>query len=669
MVRDIVGGWRAKSIWELLDAAASGDAGEALLQLDRLLQSGSEPVALFGSFSWSLRRFATATRIYQRAERHGKRMSLGKALQQAGFRQWPEGALQLAERQLKQIGRVSRRATLPLAIGGRSGDERFSFHARTCPIYSGTAHFPARSCGISSGTSLAAIKSCFISLALPRPFAYDSAPFRIGGNNMQYLFVFLTVSSLAVAALSGCASSMTSSHEPTLDYVGDLSAGNSTSGDDTAFSEPQRDTASEQVATTSNNGRRHGSREPRQQGETIDRLVQRIEDLERTALTEPDSSVDHLVQPVESTSGSDVITRLPAPVEEPNYVGSTETAPAQTAAVPAVPSEDVPNQVAPASYSEGPVGYEIATAAHEVTKEMVSQLAKTEYPHTSQPPEIPLFKQRAAVPAPVVKPSDLAASESTKPVAPTTPDAPTMRADKVEKDVEQDTESLLADLITTVQRELEDETLSETERQHKEAYYRLLLVVANRREEALQPIDSLEPAQQEYWKHQLHSLLVHLQNDGTPVDSRRSALALRHLRTAGNHLRSLSSLDVRNAAFCTRVDSFGRYEEFENYRFQPDQEVLLYVEVDNFSAESLGEEYETELQGSYEIFDAHGHRVADYELPLDRQTCRNYRRDYFIAYRMYLPKKIAAGDYRLKLTIEDRKGQKFGQATIQFQIH
>jgi DNA polymerase-3 subunit delta len=105
MVRDVTGGWRSQTIWELLDLAAEGKAAEALRQLDLLMQSGEPAAALFGSISWSLRRFAAATRLVQRAERVGRRVSLPEALKAAGFREWPAGALAAAERQIKQLGR------------------------------------------------------------------------------------------------------------------------------------------------------------------------------------------------------------------------------------------------------------------------------------------------------------------------------------------------------------------------------------------------------------------------------------------------------------------------------------------------------------------------------------------------------------------------------------
>ena len=103
MVRDVTGGWHTKTIWELVDAAADGNAAEAMRQLDQLMQSGTHPLALFGPVSWSLRRFAAATRIVQQAERSGQRVSLPAAMQQAGF--WKRDQLQRNESQLKQLGR------------------------------------------------------------------------------------------------------------------------------------------------------------------------------------------------------------------------------------------------------------------------------------------------------------------------------------------------------------------------------------------------------------------------------------------------------------------------------------------------------------------------------------------------------------------------------------
>ena len=105
LVQQVVGGWRTQTTWEMLDAAADGNAASALRQLDQLLQAGESPQALFGSIAWSLRRFAAATRLVEQQERSAGRANLSAALQQAGFRNWPRDALERAAKQIKQISR------------------------------------------------------------------------------------------------------------------------------------------------------------------------------------------------------------------------------------------------------------------------------------------------------------------------------------------------------------------------------------------------------------------------------------------------------------------------------------------------------------------------------------------------------------------------------------
>ena len=105
LIHKVIGGWRQKTTWEMLDSAASGNAADALAQLERLLQTGEHPMALFGSISWSLRRFAAATRAVERQEKQGQRVNLSQAMLDAGFRKWPQDAFDAAQRQLRQLGR------------------------------------------------------------------------------------------------------------------------------------------------------------------------------------------------------------------------------------------------------------------------------------------------------------------------------------------------------------------------------------------------------------------------------------------------------------------------------------------------------------------------------------------------------------------------------------
>jgi DNA polymerase III subunit delta len=102
LVARYVGGWRAKTAWEMLDAALEGKLPEAMRQLDRLLASGEQPVGILAQISATLRRFAAATRLVLQSESAGRRILLTQALEQAGVKTF---ILHKAERQLRRLGR------------------------------------------------------------------------------------------------------------------------------------------------------------------------------------------------------------------------------------------------------------------------------------------------------------------------------------------------------------------------------------------------------------------------------------------------------------------------------------------------------------------------------------------------------------------------------------
>ncbi|HTQ40956.1 MAG TPA: DNA polymerase III subunit delta [Pirellulales bacterium] len=104
LVQHAVGGWRAKTAWAMIEAALDGQAATALVELDRLLLAGEEPIALLAMMSGSLRRMAAATRLVEHAELQRRRISLPEALREAGVTP-KKFVLDKTERQLRQIGR------------------------------------------------------------------------------------------------------------------------------------------------------------------------------------------------------------------------------------------------------------------------------------------------------------------------------------------------------------------------------------------------------------------------------------------------------------------------------------------------------------------------------------------------------------------------------------
>lgn len=241
-------------------------------------------------------------------------------------------------------------------------------------------------------------------------------------------------------------------------------------------------------------------------------------------------------------------------------------------------------------------------------------------------------------------------------------------------DVDQQRRELIEALEGEIRRRREasatDEELPRLEQQLRLAY-----LSAGRLDDAVAAVESLDERQREAYKNLMFGLGVWLSPDEARRSSLRTAKVLTSLREATTDLAASSKLEVRNLVFCERVDYFGWYTEFPRKEFQPKQQVILYVEVQNFAAEHKGPAgYETELQGSYEILDSSGQIIASRQLPLDKEVCRNYRRDYFLAYRIYMPDGIGPGHYRLELTVEDLKargnyqGRKLGEGMIEFTV-
>lgn len=238
-------------------------------------------------------------------------------------------------------------------------------------------------------------------------------------------------------------------------------------------------------------------------------------------------------------------------------------------------------------------------------------------------------------------------------------------------------DELLEKLIASVESEIRERTKrnEEAELPALEQKLRLLQLVADRSDDAVEKIDRLPAAEREAYKQLMFALSTWLSPDEAKRTSLRNAKVLRTLQEVDNRLATISKLDLKNLTFCEKVESFGWFTEFPRAEFSPKQQVILYVEVQNFAAEEkTATSFETELQGSYQIFDAAGNIVDERQLPLDREVCRNFRRDYFLAYRIYLPGELSPGRYRLELAIEDLKakqdfkGRKQGEAMIEFSI-
>jgi len=246
--------------------------------------------------------------------------------------------------------------------------------------------------------------------------------------------------------------------------------------------------------------------------------------------------------------------------------------------------------------------------------------------------------------------------------------------------------------IRGIEDRLANERMSETERMRVQAHLGLLNIIAEDPEKATNAFQDLDDEELEFWRQTTMALDALLAPNELPRRSHRVELAVNHLRSGVKALATLGPLRVRNLAFCTKVSGFGDFREFESYTFKPGQQVLLYVEIEDFAVEQVesvtttrstsafstrrasqevaGElTYKTELHARYEILDENQRRVATKVLPVDRESCRNHRQDYYIPYLIYLPDNLEPGHYKLELVVEDKKGVgKVGFAAVDFQV-
>jgi DNA polymerase-3 subunit delta len=105
---------RERTAWGMIDAAAGGDAREAIAQFAELLAAGENPIAVAAQVAAVLRRLSSAARLLSLPANAGRPAGIEAALREAGVAAWPK-ALAQARESLLQLGpRRARR--LPAAL-------------------------------------------------------------------------------------------------------------------------------------------------------------------------------------------------------------------------------------------------------------------------------------------------------------------------------------------------------------------------------------------------------------------------------------------------------------------------------------------------------------------------------------------------------------------------
>ena len=240
----------------------------------------------------------------------------------------------------------------------------------------------------------------------------------------------------------------------------------------------------------------------------------------------------------------------------------------------------------------------------------------------------------------------------------------------------QDFQKSLDQFIAIAERRVASLQPGNDEKQKQEfiasqAYLRMLYLMANRQERALEAIPNIPPADQEFWQQMFWAMSNYFDAEGIPNSSDRATHTISQLTEAMTRLRQRANLELRNVLFCTKIDGFGNYDRFERSEFTPGQPVLIYAEARNFlSSPTANGQYKTVLKSTIEIHRAgsQGGVISKQEFPPTEDFCRNRRTDYFHSYLLNIPKDLPAGPYVLKLIVEDQLNRKVASYMVNFSI-
>lgn len=205
----------------------------------------------------------------------------------------------------------------------------------------------------------------------------------------------------------------------------------------------------------------------------------------------------------------------------------------------------------------------------------------------------------------------------------------------------------------------------------KQVYLRMMYLMGGQQSRALQAIDNLDAADQEFWQQIFWAMANYFDKKGIPQEADRASQSISQLQSAIQRLQTKAQLEIRNVNFCHKITSFGNYDRFDRDEFQPGQPILIYAELHNFSSEPTADgQYRTVLKSTVEIHKAgaQGGLVTQNEFPPTEDLCRNRRQDYFHSYLTNVPDRATIGPHILKLTVEDQISHKIATYTMNFNV-
>jgi hypothetical protein len=132
------------------------------------------------------------------------------------------------------------------------------------------------------------------------------------------------------------------------------------------------------------------------------------------------------------------------------------------------------------------------------------------------------------------------------------------------------------------------------------------------------------------------------------------------------HSTDLSIGDLR---LCRKVLGFGSFEPLASDRVKAGQQLLVYCELTGIQYEERGDDFVSRISSRVEVKAADGGPVLwSRELGDAQDVCRRRRRDYYVNYRVELPRTLGPGSYRLRLLQTDLVAGSAISGDIPFEI-
>lgn len=151
-----------------------------------------------------------------------------------------------------------------------------------------------------------------------------------------------------------------------------------------------------------------------------------------------------------------------------------------------------------------------------------------------------------------------------------------------------------------------------------------------------------------------------------PSDDHERARAV---RSAIEALEDQAPLEITDLRLCRKVNGFGNFESIDSASCLPGKPVIVYCELSGVRYESSGENFRSRLASQVDILTAKGDRtVWSHPLGTVEDLCPRRRRDYYVPYRINLPRSLARGNYKLRLTQKDLMTDRTSSQTIPLAI-